>query len=183
MALTNEQIQDAFTLFDVDRRGKISREDAEIAVRGLGFEFPKSHISTLVRASDQDNDGRLTEEEFVKLVRAHMPQPGSADEIWQAYKLFDTEQKGRITLTDLKKATQGGNNADGTPTYSIPEKDLQAIIHCGEFPEKGLAFSEWKHMMLTLSTKGNAAAGGGKDSGKSGKPSAGTPKANSKPKQ
>ena len=152
MALSKAQVRDAYDLFDVDGTKRISREDAELAFRGLGFDLPRSQITTLVRSVDKDNDGYVTRDEFVALVDSNMPAEGSNEEIWQAYKLFDSEQKGRITAADFRAAAANGTNEEGKPVYAIAEKDIQAILQCGEYPEKGLAFSEWKHMMLSLGT-------------------------------
>jgi centrin-1 len=151
MSLSNAQIRDAFDLFDVQGSKKISREDAQLAVRGLGFvaALPKAQIESLIRTTDTDGDGYLTDVEFTQICKDNMPKPGSNEEIWQAYKLFDVEQKGRITADDLRAGAAGGSDAEGKLTSTLSEKDRQAILQQGEYPEKGLAFSEWKHMMIS----------------------------------
>eukprot|EP00759_Apiculatamorpha_spiralis_P057048 PhF_6_TR8378/c0_g1_i1/m.13125/K16465/CETN1; centrin-1 len=144
MSLTQQQIREAFDLFDADCSGAISASELELILKGLGFaDMPKQEINALVKAMDTDGSGEIEYPEFEKSV-LKLSQPGSLDEIWKAYKLFDVEQKGRITLADLKRVAAEQENP-------IPEDVLKHVLKvvC-EYDTKGISFDEWKHVMTSL---------------------------------
>ena len=53
-------------------------------------------------------NGYINLQDFIELCLHCAPEEGSENEMWYSYKLFDTEQKGRITLHDLRVAITGG---------------------------------------------------------------------------
>eukprot|EP00760_Papus_ankaliazontas_P033608 PhM_4_TR6499/c0_g1_i1/m.61595/K16465/CETN1; centrin-1 len=143
MSLTTDQIREAFELFDSDCSGAINAEELELVLKGLGFvDMPKQEISALMKKMDKDNSGEIEFPEFEAVV-SKMTQRGTLDEIWKAYKLFDVDQKGRITMDDLKRVAS-------EEATKVEDDVLQRILkECCEYPSKGMSFEEWKHIMLS----------------------------------
>ena len=65
--LGTAEVREAFEAFDTDGDGQLSAEDLGMFFEALGETLGEGDILTLVRAVDQDQDGRITFEEFCEL--------------------------------------------------------------------------------------------------------------------
>merc|ERR1712048_1145872 len=106
--LTDEQkqeIREAFDLFDTDGSGTIDAKELRVAMRALGFE-PKK-------------------EEIKKMMTAKMSEKDSREEIRKAFRLFDDDETGFITLKNLRRVAKeiGENMTDEELQEMIEEAD------------------------------------------------------------
>ena len=73
-ALTDEQIKEAFNLFDADGSGAIDAEEMALAMKGLGFgDQPREEIEKMIRSIDTDANGLIEYPEFEKMMKVWVP--------------------------------------------------------------------------------------------------------------
>lgn len=96
-----------FQEFDVDGNGLISRQEAQQVLRQeLGFTPAKTEV--LMEQFDMNADGQLSYEEFVAF---YVKVKEKKEKIQTAFKQFDRENKGYVTVSDAKRIL-GGMFAD-----------------------------------------------------------------------
>eukprot|EP00743_Colponemidia_sp_Colp-15_P000950 GILK01001049.1.p1 GENE.GILK01001049.1~~GILK01001049.1.p1 ORF type:complete len:186 (+),score=51.18 GILK01001049.1:49-558(+) len=127
--LTEEQkaeIKEAFDLFDTDGSGTIDAKELKVALRALGFEPKKEELKKLISDIDKDGTGAIDFNEFLEIMTAKMSERDSKEEILKAFRLFDSEDCGKITLKDLQRVARelGENMTDEELREMITEADL-----------------------------------------------------------
>ncbi|XP_019522533.1 PREDICTED: centrin-4-like [Hipposideros armiger] len=117
----NQEIKEAFELFDVDGSGTINVKELKIAMRALGFEPKKEEIKKLIAAIDKEGTGIISFEDFFAIMSIKMSEKDEKEEILKAFKLFDDDDTGSITLNNIKKvAKELGEN--------LTDDDLQEML-------------------------------------------------------
>uniref|UniRef100_A0A2K6NHQ0 EF-hand domain-containing protein n=1 Tax=Rhinopithecus roxellana TaxID=61622 RepID=A0A2K6NHQ0_RHIRO len=99
-----QEIKDAFNLFDVDRSGTI-----DIAMWALGFEPKVEEILKMIAEIDKEGIGTISFEDFF----CHCDKKDEKEEILKAFKLFDDDDTGSITLTSIKREMLDEADHDG----------------------------------------------------------------------
>ncbi|TKA34160.1 hypothetical protein B0A50_00140 [Salinomyces thailandicus] len=151
-----EEVNEAFSLFDLDKDAHIDYHELKVALKALGFDLAKTDIlailqtygvpaSQLPNANNQQQSNSRTPATQVptftgpsRLLLSHAAfqivaaqRIGSRDpreEILRAFDLFDSEGKGRIELDDLRRVAR--ELGEG-----LQEEELQAMIE--EFDVRG----------------------------------------------
>ncbi|GAB2230543.1 hypothetical protein Droror1_Dr00014813 [Drosera rotundifolia] len=72
---TEEHLYKAFQYFDTDHSGFITRDELESAMREYGIADDDT-IKEIISEVDSDNDGKISYEEFVNMMRSGTPQQG-----------------------------------------------------------------------------------------------------------
>eukprot|EP00939_MAST-03C_sp_MAST-3C-sp1_P000992 g992.t1 len=126
--LTEEQkqeIREAFDLFDTDGSGTIDAKELKVAMRALGFEPKKEEIKKMITDIDTDGSGTIDFQEFLEMMTAKMSQKDSREEILKAFRLFDDDETGKITFSNLKRVARelGENMSDEELQEMIDEAD------------------------------------------------------------
>lgn len=128
-----QEIKEAFDLFDTDGSGTIDVKELKIAMRALGFEPRKDELHQLIAAatsvtsniggnrssafgaesssnaggaSDHVNSGGtgvVTYAQFVYIMSKRMSERDSREEMLKAFRLFDDDETGKITFKNLKR--------------------------------------------------------------------------------
>ncbi|KAG9523751.1 EF-hand, partial [Aureobasidium melanogenum] len=119
-----EEINEAFSLFDLDKDNHIDYHELKVALKALGFDLPKSEILTLLQthgipasstAAPSTNNKPtfsgpsrlvLPHAAFVAIAAARILARDPRDEILRAFELFDAEGKGNINLSDLRRVAR-----------------------------------------------------------------------------
>ncbi|KAK6409471.1 Calcium-binding component of the spindle pole body (SPB) half-bridge, partial [Oleoguttula sp. CCFEE 5521] len=126
-----DEINEAFTLFDLDKDGYIDYHELKVALKALGFDLPKIEILSLLQetgipATDLHLAGKgkapaqqqsephflgpsrllLPQQSFVEIAAQRISVRDPAEEILRAFELFDVEGKGRIELDDLRRVAR-----------------------------------------------------------------------------
>ena len=146
-----------FGLFDLDKDQHIDYHEFKVALKALGFDLPKSEILTLLithgvppetklqqqqpqssRHQSQNQQqtpvppGRLllTLPAFQIIAAQLIGNRDPRDEILRAFALFDTEDKGMISLEDLRRVAR--ELGEG-----LEEEELVAMIEEFDLEGKG----------------------------------------------
>ncbi|KPI84043.1 centrin putative Ca2 -binding EF-hand protein [Leptomonas seymouri] len=147
-ALTDEQIREAFNLFDADGSGAIDAEEMALAMKGLGFgDLPRDEVERIIRSMNTDANGLVEYSEFESMIKSRMAQKDSPEEILKAFQLFDLDKKGKISFTNLKEVAKllGENPGDDVLKEMIAEAD--------EDGDGEVSFEEFKSVMLQMRGK------------------------------
>jgi len=126
--LTEEQkqeIKEAFDLFDTDGSENIDAKELKVAMRALGFEPKKEEIKKMISDIDKDGTGTIDFNEFLEMMTAKMSERDSKEEILKAFRLFDDDETGKISLKNLRRVAKeiGENMTDEELQEMIEEAD------------------------------------------------------------
>ncbi|EJU02668.1 EF-hand [Dacryopinax primogenitus] len=131
--LTDEQkqeIKEAFELFDTDKDGAVDYHELKVAMRALGFDMKKAEVLKILRDNDSDASGAMRYEDFVRVMTERILARDPLDEIRRAFKLFDDDGTGKISLRNLRRvAKELGENLD--------DDELQAMIEEFDLDQDG----------------------------------------------
>jgi centrin-3 len=122
--LTEEQkqeIKEAFDLFDSEKTGTVDYHELKVALRALGFEVKKNDIQLLIKEYDKQEKGRIEYADFVEIFSKKMSERDPTAEILKAFKLFDEDSRGKISVKNLRKIAKELGE-------SITDEELQAMI-------------------------------------------------------
>ena len=83
-------------------------------MRALGFEPKKEEIRKMISDIDKDGNGTIDFQEFLEMMTTKMSEKDSREEILKAFRLFDDEEKGKISFRNLKRVAKelGENMTD-----------------------------------------------------------------------
>ena len=105
---TRQEIEEALSLFDSGKEdnGKVKIADLKIILRALGFEPRKDDIRSMTNALKPDADGEVDREKLIDAIAAKMSEKDSHEEMLRAFRLFDDDDTGTISFTNLKRAAR-----------------------------------------------------------------------------
>ena len=121
-----DEVKEAFKLFDSNGSGIIEVKDLTVALRALGFEPKKDEIKALINDLNSNNAGRDRDREkekdghvnidfndFLDIMTTKMSEGDSEDELKKAFILF-SQNKEMIEFEDLKHIAKelGENMSD-----------------------------------------------------------------------
>ena len=68
MSLSEEEIREAFRVFDKDGNGFISAAELRHVMINLGEKYTDEEVNDMIREADTDGDGQVNYEEFVTMM-------------------------------------------------------------------------------------------------------------------
>eukprot|EP00441_Pelagodinium_beii_P013585 CAMPEP_0197690646 /NCGR_PEP_ID=MMETSP1338-20131121/108628_1 /TAXON_ID=43686 ORGANISM="Pelagodinium beii, Strain RCC1491" /NCGR_SAMPLE_ID=MMETSP1338 /ASSEMBLY_ACC=CAM_ASM_000754 /LENGTH=142 /DNA_ID=CAMNT_0043273107 /DNA_START=40 /DNA_END=465 /DNA_ORIENTATION=- len=101
-----EEIREAFNLFDTDGSGTIDPKELRAAMQSLGFEAKNATIYQMIGDIDKDGSGNIDFDEFLDMMTAKMSDKDSRDDIMKVFNLFDDDNTGKISLSNLKRVAK-----------------------------------------------------------------------------
>ncbi|OIW24491.1 cell division control protein [Coniochaeta ligniaria NRRL 30616] len=153
------QINEAFGLFDNNDDGRLDYHEFRFCLRALGFDLPKPETYAYLTKYGVPPLGWQPEKQgectppwrqftlpIVQGIAGHLiTKRDPIDELRRAFRLFDVEEKGMITLEDLSRVSQ----EIGQP---LEEGEMKTMIQ--EFDSNGKGgVSEDEFVKLMLSKK------------------------------
>jgi len=123
--LSKEQIEeykDAFYLFDRDNNGYITTKELGSVMRTLGFNPNEENLQQMIFTVDYDGDGMLNFEEYIHLMEQQKTPEETEDNIVQAFRVFDCDNKGYIESADLRELLE---NMD----WKISDDEVKDLIN------------------------------------------------------
>eukprot|EP00921_Rhytidocystis_pertsovi_P009378 GHVQ01015086.1.p1 GENE.GHVQ01015086.1~~GHVQ01015086.1.p1 ORF type:complete len:201 (+),score=34.45 GHVQ01015086.1:231-833(+) len=131
------EIKEAFDLFDTDKTGNIDYHELKVAMRALGFDVKKTQVQEIMKDYDKGNTGLIDFNDFSEIMTQKISQRDPTEEIMKAFKLFDDDQTGKISLKNLRRVARelGEQLSDDELQAMIDEfdKDLDGEIDEEEF--------------------------------------------------
>ena len=103
--LTEEQkaeLKEAFSLFDRDGDGTITIKELQVVMRSIGQNPTEEEVMAMINEVDSDNDGEVDFREFMELMAKKMKEGEMDEELVEAFKTFDKNGNGCITMQELK---------------------------------------------------------------------------------
>lgn len=123
-----QEIKEAFDLFDTDKDRAIDYHELKVAMRALGFDVKKADVLKILRDYDREGTGKISFEDFNEVMTDMMLERDPQEEILKAFKLFDDDTSGKISLRNLRRvARELGEN--------MTDEELRAMID--EFDRDG----------------------------------------------
>ncbi len=141
-ALTAEQLgelREAFALFDKNGDGTISKDELAAVLVSLGEAAEPDDVQMMLESVDANADGVIDFDEFVALMQVHFYEdgPSEAEELRQAFRVFDRNGDGFIEPEELRSAflNLGERLSDGQLEEMIraADKDGNGKIDYEEF--------------------------------------------------
>merc|ERR1712063_170848 len=99
--------------------------ELKVAMRALGFEPKKEEINKMISDIDKDGSGTIDFTEFLEMMTSKMSEKDSREEILKAFRLFDDDETGKVSLRNLKRVAKelGENMTDEELAEMIEEAD------------------------------------------------------------
>lgn len=98
-----QDIKDMFRIFDSDNDGKISASEVGNLMKALGRDITKEEVEKLIKEIDQNETDTIEETELIKyLLTNYRFDDDYLDEVNSAFKFFDLNNDGKITLVEFK---------------------------------------------------------------------------------
>lgn len=93
----------AFGLFDKNGDGSISTAELGEVMRSLGHKPTEEALRVMVDEVDADGNGNIDFAEFLTLMARRMKAKDSQAEILEAFKVFDKDNSGKISVKELRE--------------------------------------------------------------------------------
>ena len=72
-------------------------------MRALGFDVKKQEVLNLMREYDRDQSGQIEYPDFLEIMTTKISERDPIEEISKAFKLFDEDNTGKISLRNLRR--------------------------------------------------------------------------------
>lgn len=124
-----QDLRDAFQLFDKYNKGFITTKNFKRVIKDLGVNYTNKEISDIVNQIDKDNSGEIEFDEFLRFMIEEKKKVGETanltnnlknvkleetpvkekeeteeERIIRAFKVFDTDNSGTISLDEFEVA-------------------------------------------------------------------------------
>ncbi|XP_016943367.1 calmodulin [Drosophila suzukii] len=136
-------IWEAFRIFDKENEGAITSKEMAVVIRALGRQPNDTEVQSMINEVDSDGNGSIAGREFCNIIVRKMRDTGQEQELREAFRIFDKENNGYITTTELKNvfSALGVKLGDDELEEMIREYDLDQDNH--------INYEEFVNMMTT----------------------------------
>merc|ERR1719312_783025 len=143
-ALHNAELKEAFDAFDKDGSGAISQDELLGVMRAMGQNPTEDEVLNLMMEADLDGNGTIEFQEFSELMKEKYRFEDQESDLKEAFKLFDRDRDGFITLKELKKVSQILGNL-------MEQEELEEFMREADVDGNGqLDYEEFCKMMLSV---------------------------------
>ncbi|XP_016970123.1 calmodulin-2/4 [Drosophila rhopaloa] len=136
-------LRDTFHILDKDNEGAVTAKEMAVVIRALGRQPNDSEVQCMINEVDLDGNGSIDAPEFSNLILRKMRDTNHEDELRESFRVFDKENNGYISTTELKNVftALGINIGDDELEDIIREYDLDMDNH--------INYEEFVNMMTT----------------------------------
>eukprot|EP00189_Rhodosorus_marinus_P006250 CAMPEP_0113969318 /NCGR_PEP_ID=MMETSP0011_2-20120614/10216_1 /TAXON_ID=101924 /ORGANISM="Rhodosorus marinus" /LENGTH=151 /DNA_ID=CAMNT_0000982893 /DNA_START=106 /DNA_END=561 /DNA_ORIENTATION=+ /assembly_acc=CAM_ASM_000156 len=137
-----EEIKEAFNLFDRDGDGKITTDELGTVMRSLGACPTQAQVKQIIAEIDPQGTGLVDYSVFESVMKKNKGTGLTAEEVCEAFRVFDKEGVGKIAATELRHVmtTIGGveklTNAEADEMIKEANVDRDGMIDYFQFTEK-----------------------------------------------
>jgi calmodulin len=143
--LNESQIADfrvAFNLFDKEAKGEIPTSLLGTVMKNLGHNLKPEQLEECIEAVDGDGSGFIDFDEFLALMAKKTKEAEDEQELREAFRVFDKNNRGVIDVSDLKIIF---NALDP----DMPEEEIDQIIQ--EVDEDGSGTVDFEEFLKLMS--------------------------------
>ncbi|KAL5204698.1 hypothetical protein ABZP36_009569 [Zizania latifolia] len=95
--------RDAFSLFDKNNNGYISREELGTVLTRLGMSPSQQDLQDMIVAVDEDGNGTIEFHEFLAIMKKNLSNnDDDEEELKKAFRVFDKDDNGFISHNELR---------------------------------------------------------------------------------
>ena len=133
------EYKQTFDMFDVDHSGRISSAELGKVMEQLGQHPSEADLHAMVSEVDADGDGEINFEEFLTMLAKK--ENSENDEIKAAFEIFDKDQDGFISPTELRTVMESLGEV-------LTEEDIDTMMKGADENGDGqVSFDEFAVMM------------------------------------
>ncbi|XP_006819032.1 calmodulin-like [Saccoglossus kowalevskii] len=143
-AVTPEELaefKEAFSMFDKNGDGAITREELGIVMRSLGMNPTEAELKDMISDVDENGNGTIEFNEFIEMMIRKKQELDPEEELREAFKVFDRDGNGLISAAELRyvMVNLGEKLTDGEVDEMIREADIDGDGHVN--------YEEFVHIM------------------------------------
>ncbi|EFJ17381.1 hypothetical protein SELMODRAFT_233792 [Selaginella moellendorffii] len=118
----------AFELFDTRKSGRLSYREVKVAMRALDLDVKKAEVKKLIEEHSRIDLEEVDLDGFMEIMVAKYKEKDPDEEIAKAFRCFDEDGTGKISLKNLRKVARDVGE-------HITDEELGAMID--EFDKDG----------------------------------------------
>ncbi|KAF7262590.1 hypothetical protein EG68_00136 [Paragonimus skrjabini miyazakii] len=149
-SMNDRDLREAFTLFDVNRDGRITATELESVLNFLGICASRAEVMQMIKDADCDGNGTVEFDEFLRMMRRYSQSQRckSPDaELREAFNVFDHNQDSVIDFGEIKRTMHFLGEA-------VTDDEVKEMIREADQDHDGLVdFEEFKHMMKLVRSR------------------------------
>eukprot|EP00826_Nyctotherus_ovalis_P036022 TRINITY_DN3150_c0_g1_i2.p1 TRINITY_DN3150_c0_g1~~TRINITY_DN3150_c0_g1_i2.p1 ORF type:complete len:139 (-),score=56.70 TRINITY_DN3150_c0_g1_i2:167-583(-) len=131
-------------MFDEDKSGTIDKSELKKVMLTLGVEATNDEVEKFMQTADKDGSGCIDFDEFMTFVVEKMHERNRNEDVEIAFRLYDEEDKGKITLENLK-------NVANEVKLDIPVEELEDMIRVADRDGDGeVTLEDFKRIMRKM---------------------------------
>lgn len=97
-----DEVKECFDLFDRTGSGKIPVDMLGKIVRSVGQTPSNAEVADYIKEIDSDSTGTFDYASLVALLERHWKPPANADQVIEAFKIFDPDGTGTISSSEMR---------------------------------------------------------------------------------
>merc|ERR1719189_3560264 len=161
-----EEYREIFSFFDRDGGGTITSVELGQVMRTFGWNPSEGDLQEMIAEIDQDGNGSISFNEFLYLMTKSVHEDGDIEEeIREAFRVFDREGHGFITVPDLCQVltTLGDKLTEEESEELLEEADIDGDgnVNYEEFVTMLLLKKPGSHLNRNESTTAKRKSEGG----------------------
>jgi calcium-binding protein CML len=138
-------LKHAFSQFDTNSDGFISKQELAEAMSNLGHIITNEELNDIMKAVDKDGNGLVDFKEFMNLMDNNCLVQNVDEEMQHLFSMIDINKDGYITEKEIKAMMKGLGE-------KVRKKDIRKMIKEADENKDGkISFNEFK----TMVQKGN----------------------------
>ena len=122
--------KELFDYFDRNKDGEITLGELGEVLRALGENPTEEELGEIMIQIDGDKFGRMNFKEFIEVYSRKVEDPDTDEDLVEGFKLFDKDNKGLITLDQMKYLL-----TELVP--SLSEEEAEEIVKEADFNKSG----------------------------------------------
>ncbi|KIX06320.1 uncharacterized protein Z518_04295 [Rhinocladiella mackenziei CBS 650.93] len=149
-----DEINEAFSLFDLDRDRHLDYHELRVAMRSLGFSVPKPEVAQIMQShgvpkpqfkrgppgrgqqSYHSSQLLLPQNAFQRIAAQKVFERDPTDEVERALLLFDPDQRGYIEVEDIRRVSRELGET------GLEDEEIQAMVEEFDYDGTGSVAKE-----------------------------------------